>query len=103
LRTSPTDGRLTNFKKLPPKELKLGPLDDNIADQKSFEIAEIYLLEADRTQQSADSHYALGYLYLAKREWGKAIAAFQLALKDMPENAKLHSDMGAAFLEMAKG
>lgn len=64
--------------------------------------AQRLLFDAVHHRPGADSHHALGQLYLAQREFDKAIAEFNEALKTTPRNAFLHNDLGAALLEMAK-
>ena len=101
LRESPTQARIAGFD-WPPQQVTLGEQPDYIADKTSFESAERYLLDAVTTQKSADAHYALGQFYLAKKDLDSAVEQFKQALEGMPKNARLHSDLGAALLEMAK-
>lgn len=48
------------------------------------------------------THHALGKYYLAERQFDKAIGQFEAALKFAPQNAQIHSDLGAALLEKGK-
>lgn len=73
-----------------------------IADTKARDRAERLLLDATEDTANAKAHHALGLFYLAEKKFDKAINEFNLALKIAPDKAKLHSDMGAAYLEKAK-
>lgn len=64
--------------------------------------AEIFIHNAVKEHPDVQSLHALGRLYLAKEEFDKAIDQFEKALKLEEENAELHSDCGAALLEMGK-
>ena len=44
----------------------------------------------------------MGRLYLARKNFEDAIAEFEAALKTAPNNARLHSDMGAALMEKSE-
>jgi CHAT domain-containing protein len=61
--------------------------------------AERLLQDAAHEKRSARALHALGRLYLAERQYDKAIDQFEAALKSGPENAPLHSDLGAAYME----
>ena len=53
-------------------------------------------------KQSSDAHHALGRLYLLNHDFDKAVFEFEEALKIIPNDARLHSDLGAALLEKGK-
>ncbi|HSE19860.1 MAG TPA: CHAT domain-containing protein [Pyrinomonadaceae bacterium] len=61
--------------------------------------AERLLRDAADTQKSAAAQHALGRLYLAEREYDKAIKQLETALAAKPDDARLHSDLGAALME----
>jgi CHAT domain-containing protein len=61
--------------------------------------AERLLRDAADTQKSAESQHALGQLYLAERDYDKAIKQLDTALASKPDDAGLHSDLGAALME----
>lgn len=71
------------------------------ADEKARSRAERLLLDA--TENSADSkaRHALGLFYLTEKKFDAAFDEFNAALKLAPDDAKLYSDTGAAFLEKA--
>lgn len=79
---------------------------------RSGQHAEVSYAHADRAQRllfdaayhepGAESHHALGQFYLTRREFDKAIAEFNEALKTATRDPLLHSDLGAALLEKAK-
>ena len=48
------------------------------------------------------AHHAMGRLYLARKNFEDAIAEFEAALKTAPNNARLHSDLGAALMEKSE-
>jgi CHAT domain-containing protein len=63
--------------------------------------AERILLDAAHDSPGAASYHALGQLYLTEKQFLKAIEQFNLALQTDPKNAKLHNDLGVAYLEQA--
>jgi CHAT domain-containing protein len=71
-------------------------------DQESLRLAELRLLEAKDRNPTPATRYALGKVYLAKKEFDKAIEQFDEALKGDPDNAQIYSDLGAAWLEKGK-
>ena len=78
-----------------------GPESANI-DSLAQRQAELLLTEAVRTRGDAKSQHALGRLYLAEKKFDQAKQQFEQALKLEPDNAQLHSDLAAAFLEIGK-
>src|SRR5215510_566002 len=48
---------------------------------------------------AAAAHHAMGRFHLARKNFDDAIAEFEAALKTAPNNARLHSDLGAALME----
>ncbi len=51
---------------------------------------------------SAESLHALGRFYLLQKDFDKAILRFDEALKQRPDDPRIHSDLGAALLEKGK-
>jgi CHAT domain-containing protein len=101
LRESPTEARIAGFQ-WPPQSITLGEQPKGVADTSLMDQAFSYLRDAVNQQPGPDSYYALGQFYLAKGELPSAIEQFNRALESMPKNARLHSDIGAALLEMAR-
>lgn len=60
------------------------------------------LLNAVADHPSLAAHHALGKYYLSEGEFDKAIDQFETALKLDSQNAQVHSDLGAALLELGK-
>ncbi len=60
------------------------------------------LLDAMHDFKSPASHHALGVYYLTEKKIELAISEFEIALKGAPNDARLHSDMGAALLELSR-
>jgi tetratricopeptide (TPR) repeat protein len=71
-------------------------------DYRARDLSVILLLDAASKEQSAKALHAAGRLYMAQKEFDKAILQFQEALKSSPNDAQLHADLGAAMLEQAK-
>jgi CHAT domain-containing protein len=78
-----------------------GPGDERV-DQNELRLAELTLLEASTKNPTPAIHHALGKVYLAKKEFDKAIEQFNEALRADTKNAQLYSDLGAAWLEKGK-
>jgi CHAT domain-containing protein len=64
--------------------------------------AELTLLEALGKKATAETHHALGQVYLAQKRFEDAVREFDEALKTDPKNPMLLSDIGAAWLERGK-
>lgn len=73
-----------------------------VADDNARRLADTYLLGAAKDAVNAEAHHALGLLYLAEKNFDKALQEFNFSLKLSPDNAKLYSDLGALYLEMNK-
>jgi CHAT domain-containing protein/cytochrome c-type biogenesis protein CcmH/NrfG len=71
-------------------------------DSPQRDLAAILLLKEVSQHPSAASHHALGQYYLAERKVDQAIDQFNQALALAPNNAKIHSDLGAALLEQGR-
>lgn len=71
----------------------------NKPDYAMLDRAERILRDAYAKRPDASSQHALGRLYLAKMEFDKAQKYFNFALQTEPNNASLHSDLGAALFE----
>lgn len=94
----PSETRITGFNYAPP------PTTRGAADQFDYlarDRAQRYLQDAAHTDGSPKALHALGQLYLAERQYDKAIDQFESALKNLPDDARLHSDIGVALMERA--
>src|SRR6266511_4121746 len=50
-------------------------------------------------EAAAAAHHAMGRFHLTRKNFDDAIAEFEAALKTAPNDARLHSDLGAALME----
>lgn len=71
---------------------------DNDAKRK----AELLLLDAAKDTSDVGAQQALGLFYLSEKNFDDALKRFDLALKLAPNDAKIHSDIAAVYLEKAK-
>src|SRR5206468_3319352 len=71
-------------------------------DQNELSRAELTLLDALKKNPTPAVHHGLGKVFLAKKEFDRAIKEFDEALKSDPKNPQLYSDLGAALLETGK-
>ena len=74
----------------------------NAVNQNALTRSSVLLQSALDDSPTAQTHHAVGRLYLLTREFDKAIAQFEEALKSAPNDAQLHSDLGAALFEKGK-
>ena len=73
-----------------------------VTDEKARTRAERYLLYATENSTDAKAFHALGLFYLAEKQFDKALSEFNTALKFAPNDAEIHNDIGAVYLEKAK-
>ncbi|HEX9959501.1 MAG TPA: tetratricopeptide repeat protein, partial [Pyrinomonadaceae bacterium] len=73
-----------------------------VSDDIARENARIHIFGAAKDPNDAEAHHALGLFYLSEKNFDAARNEFERALKLAPDNAKLHSDLGAVYLEKAK-
>jgi CHAT domain-containing protein/Flp pilus assembly protein TadD len=66
------------------------------------EHAEVLIRSMERKNHSPAALHLLGRLYLAKKEYDKAVAQLLAAQTGDPNNAQIYNDLGAAMLEKAK-
>ncbi len=71
-------------------------------DALSRERAERFLFYAEKDDPGYDSYHALGLFYLTEKKFDQAIEQFKKALELNPNDAQIHSDLGAALLEKGK-
>jgi tetratricopeptide (TPR) repeat protein len=89
--------RITGFSHAPFTKLLGG--EQNKLDYVALDRAERILLDNMTERPGASAQHALGRLYLAKKEFDKAQMLFNAALRVDPNNAQLHSDLGATLFE----
>lgn len=97
----PFEARISDFEYAPLNNTR-GGNDKDVADTIARDRAERILLDAVATDKNAASHFALGKLYLAEKNFEKAIAQFEQAERLASNDAKLQSDLGAVYLEAGK-
>jgi CHAT domain-containing protein/Tfp pilus assembly protein PilF len=95
----PTEARITGFGYAPLPNTR--GANNSEVDYASRDRAEKTLLYAIKDEPGAKSHHALGRVYLAQKQFDRAIDQFEKSLKLDPNNAKVYSDIGATFLEKA--
>ncbi|HKP37845.1 MAG TPA: CHAT domain-containing protein [Pyrinomonadaceae bacterium] len=95
----PTEARISKFNYADYLPTRGG---DEKVDQSELRRAELTLLEEFNKNPTPAVRHALGRVYLAKKEFDKAIEKFDEALKGDSNNAQIHSDLGAAWLEKGK-
>lgn len=96
----PVEARISKLEYAPYSATR-APGTDKV-DQNELRRAELILLDAAKKNPTPAAHHALGKVYLAKREFDKAIKEFEEALKGDSKNAQYYSDLGAAWLEKAR-
>lgn len=96
----PIEARVSELNYAPYSDTRGG--DEGKFDANSLNLAELTLLDEVSQHPSPQAHHALALVYLLKKELKLAIAEFDEALKGDPNNARLHSDYGAALLEAGK-
>jgi len=96
----PIEARISSLE-YAPFPITRGSATDKV-NQNELSRAELTLLETLKNNPSSAAHHALGKVYLAKREFDKAIEQFDAAIKGDSNNAQLYSDLGAAWLEKGK-
>ena len=95
----PIEARISGFDYAPAITSRGGP--DKV-DYIARDRAERLLLDAVSENPSPASHHAMGKFYLAERNFDRAIDQFEKGLSREPNNAQLHSDLGAALMEAGK-
>jgi CHAT domain-containing protein len=93
----PGEARITGLDYAPPPTTR-GVASDKL-NYTARDRAERLLQDAAHAQTSPAALHALGRLYLAERQYDKAIDQFERALASAPNDARLHSDLGAALME----
>jgi CHAT domain-containing protein len=94
----PVEARVTGLNYAPFSATR-GPNDVNARE---LDLSAALLHNAVSDNPSPKALHALGRLYLFNRDFDQAIVQFEEALKATPNDATLHSDLGAALLEKGK-
>src|SRR5215217_2988002 len=97
----PLQSRITKLDYAPYDTTTRGSDSRNV-DQNQLNEAELTLQRVVNNKPTAEAHHAFGKVFLAKKEFDKAIEQFELALKGNPNNAQIYADLGAALLEKGK-
>jgi CHAT domain-containing protein/tetratricopeptide (TPR) repeat protein len=95
----PIEARLSDFKYAPQPNERGGA---EKVDSIQRDLAGTLLLQEVSRNPTAKAHHAAGQYYLARREFSSAIEQLTAALTLDPNNAKIHSDLGAALLELGR-
>ena len=96
----PVQSRVSAFDYAPFSETRGGA--PARVDTAARDRAERILLDAVHDNPGASSYHALGQLYLAEKQFDKAIEQLDKAVKADPRNPKVLSDLGAALIEKGK-
>lgn len=96
----PVESRISNLNYAPFVATR-GPGTERV-NEDELRRAELTLLDAQKQNATPAVQHALGRVYLAKKDFDKAIDLLNLALKSDQSNAQLNSDLGAAWLEKGK-
>jgi len=75
---------------------------DASLDSNAVRLTEMKIRDNVRKRNDAESHYALGLFHFLNRDLDNAIDEFRQAVSMDPENAGMHSDLGAALLEKGR-
>ncbi|MFL6216917.1 MAG: CHAT domain-containing tetratricopeptide repeat protein [Blastocatellia bacterium] len=93
----PTEARITGFDYAP--RLETRGSDSSAVDAAEHDRAKLMLLTEAQQHPSAKACHALGKSYLAERNFDEAIKWLDKSLSLDTNNARLYSDLGAAYLE----
>ena len=96
----PIEGRLSDFKYVPLPNQRGGSAK---VDYLKRDLAAALLLKERSDHPSVASHQAAGKYYLMIGQFDPALKEFEAALALEPNNAKIHNDLGAVFLEQCAG
>jgi tetratricopeptide (TPR) repeat protein len=95
----PTETRISEFGYAPLAQLRGAP---ESREKNRLRRIENSLIEATERSPDARTHHSLGVFYLTQQKYTDAIREFESALKFSDRNARIHSDLGATYFEMAK-
>jgi CHAT domain-containing protein/tetratricopeptide (TPR) repeat protein len=97
----PFESRISGFNHAPLINTRGGEKDASQTDIQ-LAVAERFLLDAAVENSNAQTLAALGKFYLAKKDFEKSVEYFEKSVELNAADAQLHSDFGAALLEMGK-
>lgn len=92
----PVDARVSGFNYAPTLR------GENRVDSVQRDLASALLTAAATQHPDASSKHALGQYYITQRRFEEAVAQLEESLQFDQKNAKAHSDLGAALLELGK-
>lgn len=95
----PAETRISEFSYAPLTQLRGDPAAN---EPNRIRLIETHLLEAANSNPNARTHHALGVFYLTQKKYSDAIREFEKALKQAPNDAKIHNDLGSAHFELSK-
>ena len=97
----PVETRISSFAYAPVQRLRGAQEPSDPNQQRRLHRIEIGLMTAVEEKPSANTHHALGVLYLTQWRYQDAIEEFESALKFDDHNAKIYNDLGSAHFELA--
>jgi len=101
----PLEVRITGFSYAPfPKERGVpgGEKADEKIDYLALDRAKVLLFGLSNKNADSATAHAISQYYLTQKEFAKASDQLKKALEQFPDDARLHSDLGAALFEMGK-
>jgi CHAT domain-containing protein/Tfp pilus assembly protein PilF len=96
----PVESRISGFDYAPLNNRR--GENQEIFDKIEFNLSKELALKAASENPSAENLHTLGLVYLVENKFDDAIKQFNNALKISPNNAKIHNDLGIAWLENGK-
>ncbi|HYV07046.1 MAG TPA: CHAT domain-containing protein [Blastocatellia bacterium] len=97
----PTQARISELNYAPPPPVTRGPGGDKF-DYVALDRASLLIQLAANEHPSSRSYHELGLLYLAQRDFDKAIDQLRKAQQLAPNDARILSDIGGALFEKAR-
>lgn len=97
----PTEARLSGLKDYAPFTVTRGG-SGAVTDSAALDRAQRYLTDATANSADAEAHHALAVYYLAAGDLGRAEREMATALGSGAQNAKVESDAGALYIEVAR-
>ncbi len=98
----PLDARISAFEYAPKTNTRGGDGAEEKINTIELSRAENLILKNASENPNAENLHALGRLYLAKKEFDKAIKELEKSEKLDPQNAQTQNDLGVAYLEKSR-